>query len=194
MMRATFIFFMIVSSYASNLSLQRCRSARLNLFTDDPPFDGSSVEVRFSHDYNVTELRETIQILNETGHLISYHLCIEQEERMKANDKRIKEEIEQREQEWKRKVIDAHVVERCEKEKKAIEEKNQNKWFWQFAKTLPVREVCPCMRLEEELFHPCVEAACLKAGSSTRMCEFLGLAGAGEPVFRCTNTIKIRVV
>lgn len=192
-MRVIF-FFMIVSSYAVNLSLQRCLSARLNLFTEDPPFDGSSLEVHFSHHYNVTELRETIQFLNETGHLISYHLCIEQEEWMKANDKRIKEEIEQREQEWKRKVIETRVEEECEKEKKAIEEKNQNKWFWEPYKRLPVREVCPCMRLEKELFHPCVEAACLKSGSSTRMCEFLGLAGAGKSVFRCTNTIKIRVL
>jgi hypothetical protein len=60
---------------------------------------------------------------------------------------------------------------------------------------LPEYEACPCWRLaDEKLFHPCVEAACLKEGSSTSNCRFGGSAGTIGSVFRCINKIKIRVV
>jgi hypothetical protein len=184
----------------------RCLNAIQYGFTDEPPFDGQYVNLRFSEEYNGTELEETIKHLGPS--IVVWHeLCKDaskrEEEKLEEERKRKADRIET----WKQKALAANLEERCEiakTERESLLQRNEKKWFWQTKETPEEwREDCPCMRVFEKdnnyalHDHPCTELECLKIGKPFGDCtnETPFWSSIPEYSFRkvCINELKLKV-
>ena len=187
----------------------RCLNAIQYGFTDEPPFDGQHVNLRFSEEYNGTELEETIKYLGSSM-VVWHELCKDaskrEEERLEKERKKEADRIET----WKQKALAANLEERCETakaERESLLQRNEKKWFLQTKETPQEwREDCLCSRLLENdensnyvlHNHPCTELACLKIGKPFRDCSnietpfYSSIPGRS---FRevCVNKIKLKV-
>lgn len=152
-------------------SLCRCISAILYGFTDDPPFDGKSVQLHFNSDYNETELEETVRILGPERILESETECMRKIERnYERNQKRHARLYTGRRQLWKEQVLAENVQQKCNDYLRNLNRTNSKKSFWQ-KKEDPVKSICPVFRSVDlhpdlewsyKLEHPCIETACLE--------------------------------
>lgn len=187
----------------------RCLNAIQYGFTDEPPFDGQHVNLRFSEEYNETELEETIKHLGPS--IVVWHeLCKDaskrEEEKLEKERKKEADRIET----WKQKALAANLEERCETakaERESLYKRNEKKWFWQTKETPQEwREECLCSRSIENdennnyvlHNHPCIELACLKIGKPFEDCDNetpFYASPPGFPQFRvvCVNKLKLKV-
>lgn len=191
-------------------SLCRCISSILYGFTDKPPFDGKSVELHFSADYNETELEEAVHLLGPERILESDIGC-GRKKRESEDWTRKREKIDQeRDQKWKEEVEAQDMEKKCKYAIVELEKRNSVKWFWQ-AKEVPewiTNPQCPCYRQNEWIDpknqewvwqvneHPCIELECLKEGGPLRKrerCSYSTLNGLKGDDTPCVNTIKLRI-
>lgn len=152
----------------------RCRNAIQYGFTDEPPFDGKSVVLKFSEEYNVTELEETIAFLGSTLVVSHDFGCADYLKRRKQKEE--KKAIEQKKEEQRVRILrekrdSFNALEKCEEYEKEIEAENAKKWWWQ-EKIQPIQRVdgwCDCRQSklveeewewEYEMLHPCKEVGC----------------------------------
>lgn len=183
----------------------RCRSAIQYGLTDEPPFDGKSVVLKFSEDYNVTELEETVLFLGPTL-VVSYDFgcaerirCRKQEEEEKVIEQK---KEEQRARILREKIDSFNVLEKCEEYEKEIEAENAKKWWWQ-EKIQPIERAngcCVCRQTklveeewewEYEMHHPCKEVGC---DHVTRRCVDMSQFYRGPPgwVPPCVYSIRLK--
>lgn len=176
-------------------SLHRCISAILYGFTDKPPFDGKSVELHFSHDYNETELQETVRILGPERVLEARFTCQKAREVREENDRKEAQRLLR----WKQNVLAQNMEQKCNDHIEEMQKKNANKYFWQKDIDDPVLRVCPCIRdtisspdLDWEWaihHHPCQELECFRKGRLTDECWPKGEWGG----IYCDNFIKLKI-
>lgn len=122
-MKVLCLLFLVASSFTIRTeptkSERRCLFAYYNLHTDNPPFNGKTVEVRFSEDYNQTELDETVQLLTNQGIATeAYTACAKRKHN--HEDVRLKQ---------------TNLEEKCRKLYDEIALFNANQWFWQAKKS-----------------------------------------------------------
>lgn len=149
--------------YKKSAAERRCLFYAEHGLTDAPSWNGKESSVRFTSDYDQEELSETIQALGDR--VVNSRLCNdtqrEYEEALSSSLRAYEEEIAL----WKKEAAATRVVERCEEEKRVIQEWNANqRWFFQDEKPVP-RKRCPCLFPARTV---CEEAACLRIG---RKCD-----------------------
>lgn len=205
-MKVFCLFFLIIVCNAAVISLRvkhtkserRCVFAYHHLHTDNPPFNGKTIELRFSEDYNQTELDETVQLFESQGiQTESYTSCAKQKEECEQRTINHKLEDDQREARWLKLASESNLEQKCAQVYSEIDKFNANQWSWKTKKShTDVVTTCPAYRHRDEhgelTLHensPCADLDCLKIGKSKFGINFYkGPKGYVEP---CVNKIII---
>jgi len=210
------LVFLIVGSHSLECTVRerqlgspsecRCWNAIQYGFTDEPPFDGQTVTLKFNEDYNVTELEETIAFLGPTRVVSHDFDCFKRKKQEKQEEE--ERAAEQKKEDQRVRILKEkreayNVIQKCEDHEREINDENAKKWWWQ-EKAQPISRSdgwCECRQSkrvkeewewEYELLHPCRELGC--ESYRPRRCYDMTLSFSGPPgwVPPCVYSIRLK--